>query len=99
MIDKVEEKLKQMIELGIPFVKDPGKEHPNANYTSSLLTPTISIIVSLTSSYNISQLTGHNLDVTMANNELSSRMDESNKRSKKQDRDELSQLLKAEEYI
>ncbi|CAG8736873.1 16527_t:CDS:2, partial [Acaulospora morrowiae] len=36
MFEKAEEKRNQMIELGIPFVKDSGKEHSNANYTSDI---------------------------------------------------------------
>ncbi|CAG8586459.1 15001_t:CDS:2 [Acaulospora colombiana] len=49
MINEAEEKRIKMVESGIPFLKDLEDEHPSANYTSILLTPTISTIKSLTS--------------------------------------------------
>ncbi|CAG8507853.1 9669_t:CDS:2 [Acaulospora morrowiae] len=89
MIEKAEEKRKQMIELGIPFVKDSGKEHPNANYTSSILTPLITTIKSRMSLFDSS---GGDIPFDFEGVRVKSEII-----SKKHDRDEWQQSLQIKE--
>ncbi|CAG8550734.1 5973_t:CDS:2 [Acaulospora morrowiae] len=89
MVEKAEEKRKQMIELGIPFVKDSGKEHSNANYTSSLLTPLITTIKSRMSSFDSS---GGDITFDFEGVRVKSEII-----SKKHDRDEWQQSLQIKE--
>ncbi|CAG8453495.1 2696_t:CDS:2 [Acaulospora morrowiae] len=89
MFEKAEKKRKQMIDLGIPFVKDSGKEHPNVNYTSSLLTPLITTIRSRISSFDSSSG-----DITF---DVEGVRVKSEIISKKHDRDEWQQSLQIKE--